>query len=560
MFAHIRKHQQWLFIVIIAVVIVSFVVFFTPSVGTGGGGGGGTGSSATIGTINDQPVTQQEYYDAYKDVALQFFSQTGSWPDQMGAQYGFDQDQMTKRQLLLLRKVKEMGIVTSDKTVADWKVNFYADQETGTFQQEYYDRFLEAIKPRGLTEADLDRYAENVVGIGQLTSLVSLSGEMVTPSEAERVYKERNQQATTMALLFSRTNHMSAGQDLVGMEEYFTNNMAVYRVEEKRKIRYVKFAATNYLAEAETQLNASTNLQAMIDEIYTTRGTNSFTENGEVLAEDKAKEQIRNEELETKGLEIAEEATRKFMSGFAKFEAYSSGALEQLATEMELQSQLTTEFSRNQLAPGLGVPFSFTQTAYQLTEEEPIASPLEASEAFFVMALEEIIPDHPPTLDEVRTRVIGDFRREQQLIKAREQANTIHESLKAAMDGGKSFTDACKELGQTPIKIPNFSLTTRTLENFQDRRATVSWLQNLAFAMNPGTLSDVSDTSDGAGVLYLQDYADVDEAKMNEELPDFLEELRQSRKGETFSAWINQQMDSVRMNTDSSDEGSPASN
>jgi hypothetical protein len=66
MFAHIRKHQQWLFIVIIAVVIVSFVVFFTPSVGTGGGGGGGTGSNATIGTIDDQPVTQQEYYDAYK--------------------------------------------------------------------------------------------------------------------------------------------------------------------------------------------------------------------------------------------------------------------------------------------------------------------------------------------------------------------------------------------------------------------------------------------------------------------------------------------------------------
>jgi hypothetical protein len=236
MFAHIRKHQQWLFIVIIAVVIVSFVVFFTPSVGTGGGGGGGTGSNATIGTIGDQPVTQQEYYDAYKGVALQFFSATGSWPDQMGAQYGFDRDRQTSQRLVLLRKVKEMGIVTSDKTVADWKVNFFADQDTGTFQQEYYDRFLEAIKPRGLTEADLDRYAENQVGIGQLTSLVSLSGELVTPSEAERVYKERNQQATTMALLFSRTNHMSAGQDLVGMEEYFTNNMAVYRVEEKRKI------------------------------------------------------------------------------------------------------------------------------------------------------------------------------------------------------------------------------------------------------------------------------------------------------------------------------------
>ncbi len=560
MFAHIRKHQQWLFVVIIAVVIVSFVIFFTPSVGTGGGGGGGTGSDTIVGTIGDEPITQQDYYDAYKEVALQFFSMTGAWPDQMGAQYGFDPEQETPNRLLMIRKLKELGIVTSDDTVAAWKVNFFVDQETGTFQRELYDRFLEAIKPRGLTEADVDRYAAHQVGIGQLTSLVSLSGELVSPSEAERVYKERNQQAATMALLFSRTNHMSAGQDLVGMEEYFTNNMAVYRVEEKRKIRYVKFAATNYLAEAETQLNASTNLQSMIDQIYTTRGTNSFTENGEVLSEEKAKEQIRQEELENKGLEIAEEATKKFMGGFAKFEAYSSGALEQLATEMGYQSEVTTEFSRNQLAPGLGAPYSFTQTAYQLTEDEPIASPLETEDAFYVMALEEIIPDHPPTLDEVRARVMGDFRREKQLDAAREEAKSFHEKLTSSMEGGKSFEEACKELGQSPIEIPNFSLATRTLENFQDRRVTVSWLQDLAFAMKPGEVSDVSDTSDGAGILYLKEYVDVDASTMNEELPEFIEELRQTRRNETFSEWLQQQLASVRMATDNSDSSSTASN
>ena len=70
------------------------------------------------------------------------------------------------------------------------------------------------------------------------------------------------------------------------------------------------------------------------------------------------------------------------------------------------------------------------------------------------MALEEIIPDHPPTLDEVRTRVIGDFRREQQLIAAREQANTIHEGLKAAMDGGKSFTGCLQGTGANTHQDP----------------------------------------------------------------------------------------------------------
>ena len=43
-------------------------------------------------------------------------------------------------------------------------------------------------------------------------------------------------------------------------------------------------------------------------------------------------------------------------------------------------------------------------------------------------------------------------------------------------------------------------------------------------------------------------------------IPDFIDELRQSRRNETFSAWIQQQLASVRMATDSSDDGSTAAN
>ena len=72
------------------------------------------------------------------------------------------------------------------------------------------------------------------------------------------------------------------------------------------------------------------------------------------------------------------------------------------------------------------------------------------------------------------------------------------------MQEGKGFEEACSELEQTPASIPNFSLATRTLDGLTDRRVTVSWLQDLAFAMDPGTLSDVSQTSEGAGILFLK--------------------------------------------------------
>ena len=156
-----------------------------------------------------------------------------------------------------------------------------------------------------------------------------------------------------MALLFSRTNHMSAGQDLIGLEDYFTNNMALYRVEEKRRVRVVKFAATNYLAEAETRLNQSTNLSAMIDAI-TSIAEPIRSPKMEKSSAEAAKEQIKEEELEKSGLEIAVEKTKAFMRGFEQFEALSSAALEQLAAEQGVESTLTDGFTRNQLAPGLG--------------------------------------------------------------------------------------------------------------------------------------------------------------------------------------------------------------
>ncbi len=550
MFAHIRKRQEWVLWVVIVVVVISFVVFFTPSVGSNAAGG--SASNPVVATFDGEAITQQDYIAVYNEVSLQAFLSMGRWPEQIG--YNIEQE--IPNRLMMIQELNDLGIVVGPEAVAKYKANAFSDPETGAFQPELYDNVLLALKARRLSEDDLNGYIRHQIGIGQLTSLVSLSGQLVTPAAAERTYKQRNLSASTTALLFSRTNHMSAGQDLIGLEDYFTNNMALYRVEEKRRVRVVKFAATNYLAEAETRLNQSTNLSAMIDAIYIDRGTNSFTENGEILSAKAAKEQIKEEELEKSGLEIAVEKTKAFMRGFEQFEALSSAALEQLAAEQGVESTLTDGFTRNQLAPGLGAPYSLTQQTFELSEEAPIAPPIESQDALYLIALEEIIPDHPPTLDEVRPRVTSDFRRDKQLDAARAEADSVHEAIKAAMQEGKGFEEACSELGQTPVSIPNFSLATRTLDGLTDRRVTVSWLQDLAFAMDPGTLSDVSQTSEGAGILFLKSFEAADATKMAEELGDFTDQLKQTGRSQTISAWINEELSSFQLLTNESDTAS----
>ena len=67
MFAHIRKRQKWVLWVVIFVVVISFVVFFTPSVGSNGGGG--SASNPVVATFDGEAITQQDYIAVYNEVS-----------------------------------------------------------------------------------------------------------------------------------------------------------------------------------------------------------------------------------------------------------------------------------------------------------------------------------------------------------------------------------------------------------------------------------------------------------------------------------------------------------
>ena len=187
-----------------------------------------------------------------------------------------------------------------------------------------------------------------------------------------------------------------------------------------------------------------------------------------------------------------------------------------------------------------------------MSEEAPIAPPIESQDALYLIALEEIILDHPPTLDEVRPRVTSDFRRDKQLDAARAEATASTKPSRQPCRKAR-IEEACSSW--TPVS-PNFSLATRTLDGLTDRRVTVSWLQDLAFAMDPGTLSDVSQTSEGAGILFLKSFEAADATKMAEELGDFTDQLKQTGRSQTISAWVNEELSSFQLLTNESDTAS----
>src|SRR5262245_10506474 len=123
MFGTIRKHQKWLWVVIITLTIISFVIFFSPNQpqlrNLFGGGSG------EFGKLDGRPITRDQLISARRQVELYhtLFSDNRSVPE--------DMDREMLEFLFLNSKVHDLKIQVSDAEVAAWIQQNLRNPETG---------------------------------------------------------------------------------------------------------------------------------------------------------------------------------------------------------------------------------------------------------------------------------------------------------------------------------------------------------------------------------------------------------------------------------------------
>ena|SRR5437868_9564629 len=96
MFGTIRKHQTWLWAVIITLTIISFVSFLSPNSKLNNGRGGGN-----YGTINGERITTTEFANAAREVELHTFFMSGHWPNEDKKRTEFDTEREIYQWLFL---------------------------------------------------------------------------------------------------------------------------------------------------------------------------------------------------------------------------------------------------------------------------------------------------------------------------------------------------------------------------------------------------------------------------------------------------------------------------
>ena len=542
MFASIRRHQNWIWYVVVVVIIISFVGFFSPS---GRFGSGPSASGRDFGTMNGRPISLEEYARAQKEAKLYYFFQTGGqWPGESSKTSGYDLQAATYSRLVLLEKMREQNVDPGDKAAAAWvkQIMHPKDEE---FSLDTYNQIINtAYQQQGITPEDFQKFARHEVGREQMMALHGLAGTLVPPQEVEVIYRREFTPLLCDAVYFPISNYLaSVSAPQSALTAYYSNNIPDYSLPVRVQVDYVRFAATNYLAEVDSQKDSARAIAAKADEVYAKEGASHYTDSsGNPLPVEAAKAKIREEVRYRTALQIfARRAANTFLTAVLDKGASDTNALETVAKQQGLQVRISSLFDEKNGPVELGSPDIFRRASFSLSpENRMLSSAIPTDDGYYIVVFRRRLPSEAQSFTTVRDRVLEDFKTTSAFKMAYAAGESFLAAATNALAKGQAFTQICAAQKVTPSPLPPFSPSTRSLPEVEDRMSFRE-VQRTAFELAPGQLSGFLRTRDGGMVVYLRAKAQLDEAKMKAEIPAFTDQVRRRREYMAFNEWIGQE-------------------
>src|SRR5262249_16725942 len=199
-----------------------------------------------------EKITAEDLEHVGEEVSLEyFFMSGGNWltSEAEAKKMGFDVEQRKYGRLLLIQKMKQLGIDINPTIAGQYANEMLRPMAQRVHLSSAQAFYTQVLKPRGIQMDDFDRFIRHELGIQELIATVGLSGKLVTPQETEALYIREHQELSTEALFFSASNYLDkvvVTPDAVA--KFYTNQMANYRLPERVQVAFVKFALSNYAA------------------------------------------------------------------------------------------------------------------------------------------------------------------------------------------------------------------------------------------------------------------------------------------------------------------------
>jgi hypothetical protein len=495
----LRKHRQWLMIVI-AILAIPFIFYFVQKPDYG------ALHSDQFGRIYDRNISRIEFqrnarlfnlarelgmYQLLQDLVAGANSEAEAFTE------------FTANRLILQHEAEKLGIRPTTGQIAEVVKTFRVFQGDAGFDLKKYTDFTQNILPSlGFTEAQIEELAADQINLDRIKQLLA-SGVQVSESESRAKFEEA---FGKMDVVVVRFRNQDLAKDIkiedADIAKYYDAHKAELKTEETRKVEFVNFALT----EEQKKLTGKARidvLQKLADR------ANDFTQ-----------------ALLEKG------------SDFKK-----------LAAKFEAPVKETGEFKAAMPDPLLKADPQLGQSAFQLSTEQPNSDALQTPEGFYILHLAAVTPSRPLTLDEAKPKILESLKQERTrdllASKAGEAKRQIEEKIKA----GTPVAAAIQQAGLKPETIPPFSLMEDTPATpdvkAEDKDAKekkeapdLPAIKQAAAEMQPKEVSSFVPTTDGGLIAVLEKREPIDEAQFVQKRTFIDGRMHENMQRVVFYEWL----------------------
>jgi hypothetical protein len=498
MFGTFRKHSQPLWIAIIIVVVISFVVFFTPNFDPFDTGPGNlTADAAAVKQAQNQILLEEVIGLRQRQVRVQMLSRAGRMQEAIQMSGGNFQEAFRLMQSpdilsnasasrmagnsrhidlngddyndinsleysarVRLRKLSlaaELGIVISDNAVNASR-NYMVQNLTGTqeFSTDQFDQLLKQlakgdfIASGRIGQEQFEDYLRSRLTLQQLNEMMNRSAGFWPDTDMDDTLARQNRKYALEAAFISLTNHTASATNYTdftkaeGFTNHFNQVANQYQVPVRRTIAYVKINLADFEGDIRKELKFDDEVQKLIEQHNTT--TNRITEtNGTALPINatnllaRAEEEVRKTPLGDRIFDASNAAARVQALAFRKalfsLRPFATANLAASAKQFNLQLQTAT-FSREE--PPEDLPGSLIEAAF---------APSLKSGKLLESAVFTTNPNHIYILG---LQTITPLKLRQYAELTKDEQNKVHESFltsetrRLALEAGEKFQAAAE--------------------------------------------------------------------------------------------------------------------
>jgi hypothetical protein len=547
MIENIRKYTG-LMMVTLVVLFFSFIFLDSSSIRSGLSGGRG------VIKIDDRTYNDKEY----KSLGTSAYELTGGL--MQSGEFGLYQFMMqltagaTSREdapekffvsRMILRHAKdEFGVHPSDSQIDSYlkAMHVFADPD-GKFNQQTYQNYItNGIGRLGLTENDLRELASDVIAAKKINEIVG-SGLTV----------DRDSVAKNLALDNQRISGELARLDLSPFEEkihpteeqiktYWETIQDSFTTPVRRKFTYVIVSPAvtvdspekdvpESIADATASEDVKKAAQKKKDETHAKRAA--------AIADERRKKQL--------------ETDAKVDDFMFKLEEQKGAGFEALAKENGWEVKTSKLFAADAVPKDLDVTLRASGKGGKAVEDlfkinetsDPFSKISEAiaigENQWLVARLDTLEKSRPKTFVEARDEARAQYISEKAAEAMKKAADDDITKIKAAIAGGKSFTDAAKDAGIKEVNAFKDVISTT-------RPDGVTEPQNLfasAKVIDPGSIANAIIESDRAFILYVAKREVVKEPDATKRLDTEVASKTAENQTIAFVAWMNARIDAA---------------